>query len=199
MVAKPAQVVRTTLPFVAFSHEADRDYLLARMITFLGGGFHSRAGFFAQQACEKYMKAVMVQQSSSYLQTHKLMELAEACAMFEPYFGEADTNATLQAFDYFDQVGRYGAAANYDPLAQDTIELKTAGVSIWTEDHLDRLDGFVHKTRGLLDFTTTTLTDSLKAIVDMDRKSMLLATWQGKQPLRVVLTKKNRYFGVCSA
>jgi hypothetical protein len=58
----PIKIVPTDLPFTAFSMEADRDYLLARMISFLGGGFHSRAGFLGQQACEKYMKALTVQE-----------------------------------------------------------------------------------------------------------------------------------------
>jgi HEPN domain-containing protein len=54
------KLVKTEMPFWSFSKEADTDYLLARMINFLGAGFHSRAGFFAQQACEKYMKALMI-------------------------------------------------------------------------------------------------------------------------------------------
>jgi HEPN domain-containing protein len=184
----------TDFPFAVFSHEADQDYLLARMINFLGGGFHSRAGFFAQQACEKYMKAVMVQETRAYIVTHKLLEIAAACATFNSYFAEADTIRILEKFDYFDQVGRYGAAANYDPLAQDKIEIKTAGVMVWSDAHLGELDAFVFKARGLLDFTKSSFTDSLKAILGKDRRNVLLGTWKAKQPLRVVLTKENRYF-----
>ena len=111
-------IIKTALPFPVFSLEADRDYLLARHINILGAGFHSRAGYMAQQACEKYMKAVTVQASGDYLQTHQLILLAEHCAKIDPYFAAASTIKALKVFDEFEQVGRYGAAANFDPKAQ---------------------------------------------------------------------------------
>src|SRR4051812_26056718 len=117
---------RTNLPFPAFSSEADTDYLLSRMVHFLGGSFYFRTGFFDRQACEKYMKAPLVQETKSYIPTHKLLELAEACVLLDSYYSDPNTIRILKNFDYFDQVGRYGAASNYDPLAIDTQELKTA-------------------------------------------------------------------------
>jgi hypothetical protein len=60
------KIIQTDMPFPVFSMEADTDYLLARLVNFLGSSFHSRAGFFAQQACEKYMKALSVQRDQSY-------------------------------------------------------------------------------------------------------------------------------------
>lgn len=94
------------------------------------------------------MKALLVQETKSYIPTHKLLELAEACVPLDSYYSEPNTIRILKNFDYFDQVGRYGAASNYDPLAIDTQELKTAGVSIWMSSYLDDLDSFVFKTRG---------------------------------------------------
>jgi len=127
---------RTNLPFSVFSDEADSDYILARMIHFLGGGFHSRAGFFAQQACEKYMKALLVQETKSYIPTHKFLDLAAACAALDMYYAETSTLQILGNFDYFDQVGRYGAASTYDPLSIDTQEIKAVGVSIWRGSYI---------------------------------------------------------------
>jgi len=102
----------TDFPFAVFSMEADTDYLLARMIHFLGAGlFHSRAGFFAQQACEKYLKAFSVQKTGSFLETHNLKTLAEFCEPHDSYFCEAETRRVLEQFDLFDQIGRYGGAA----------------------------------------------------------------------------------------
>lgn len=49
-------IIKTDVPFVVFSFEADADYLLARMIVFLGAAFQGKAGYFGQQACEKYLK-----------------------------------------------------------------------------------------------------------------------------------------------
>jgi HEPN domain-containing protein len=189
-----ANAKRTNFPFQVFSDEADNDYLLSRMIHFLGGGFHSRAGFFAQQACEKYMKALMVQETKSYIPTHKLLELAEACAPLDAFYADPRTIRVLKNFDYFDQVGRYGTAATYDPLAVDTEELKTAGVCIWMSSYLDDLDGFIFKTRGKLDFERARYHNSLKAIIERNRRSLIADAWKGKQPIRVVLTKQNRYY-----
>src|ERR1700687_6065558 len=104
-MAAPA-VIEADFPFVVFSLEADRDYLLARHLSFTGHGFHSRAGFLGQQACEKYMKAVLVQERGKYLLTHQLFPLAEACAELDPFFAEEETKNTLRAFDSFEQVGR---------------------------------------------------------------------------------------------
>jgi HEPN domain-containing protein len=96
----------TDFPFTVFSMEADTDYLLARMIHFLGAGFHSRTGFFAQQACEKYLKAFSVQKTASFLETHNLRTLAEFCEPHDSYFSEAETCRILEQFDLFDQIGR---------------------------------------------------------------------------------------------
>jgi len=187
---------RTNLPFPVFSDEADSDYILARMIHFLGGGFHSRAGFFAQQACEKYMKALLVQETKSYIPTHKLLDLAAACAALDVYYAETSMLQILRNFDYFDQVGRYGAASTYDPLSIDAQEIKSVGVSIWRGSYINDLDGFVFKTRGKLDFERENYTDSLKSILAMDQQNLLVAEWKGEQPIRVVLTKQNSYFRV---
>jgi HEPN domain-containing protein len=85
------KIVPTDMPFAVFSMEADRDYLLARMINFIGASFHARAGFFAQQACEKYMKALTVQARSEYSETHNLIELAKLCESIDTYFSENST------------------------------------------------------------------------------------------------------------
>jgi hypothetical protein len=100
-----AKIVQTDMPFPVFSMEADTDYLLARLVNFLGNSFHSRAGFFAQQACEKYMKALSVQRDRSYAETHKLLDLAQICATYGAFFSEAETKRILEQFDIFDQIG----------------------------------------------------------------------------------------------
>ena len=199
------KLTKTEKPFWIFSKEADTDYLLARMINFLGAAVHSRAGYFAQQACEKYMKALTVEREGGYLdRCHKLKELAALCEPYDTYFAEARTTAILERFDMFDQVGRYGAAANYDPLSQGktaggialTIgpEVDLAGTSIWVPAWIDDLDGFVSKTRSLLDFSKASYDDCLKSILENNSRSALVALWSGAVPLREILTKGNRYF-----
>lgn len=192
MSGKPA-VIKTDFPFSVFSLEADTDYLLARHISFVGAGFTSRAGFFGQQACEKYMKALSVQERRAYLQTHKLLLLSDFCVDIDPFFARADTKETLRVFDLFDQLGRYGAAAKYDPLAPKDSTLSVAGVRVWHEEYRDRLDAFVFYVRGKLKFEGN-FSDSLKAILERNRKDILMGTWTGRPPLRVILTKNNRAF-----
>jgi HEPN domain-containing protein len=191
---RQASSIKTDLPFTTFSIEADRDYLLARHISFLGSGFHSRAGYLGQQACEKYMKAISVQGSGEYLEAHALLKLAKFCEKVDSFFADNNTKEILQTFDYFEQVGRYGAAANFDPLAKHTTAMKTKGVMIWREEYLQDLDAFVFKARSLLDYRRAKFSDSLRAILDRNRKDILTATGQGRTPLRVILTKNNRHF-----
>jgi HEPN domain-containing protein len=200
----PQKIVETRLSFGAFTKEADTDYLLARMINFLGSGFHGRTGFFAQQACEKYMKALTVERTGRYSETHCLKELAALCVPYDAYFAEANTLAILERFDMFDQVGRYGGAANFDPLSKGKTVggtslaidpgLEVKGAFIWSVAWLDDLDGFVHKVRSLLDFSKAGYDDCLKSILDNKARSAVVTMWSGSEPLRQVLTRSNRFF-----
>lgn len=94
----------------------------------------------------------------------------------------------------FDQVGRYGGAARFDPLSKGKVVggvkvTKAGGVEIrgtafWTPKHLDDLDGFVFKVRSQLDFVKIKWGDHFQQLLarpDAD-------PWKG------VLTKGNRYF-----
>jgi HEPN domain-containing protein len=198
------KIVKTDMPFPVFSVEADTDYLLARMINFLGSAFYGRAGFFAQQACEKYMKALSVQRDQTYAETHKLLELAAICEPYDAYFSDKETARILEQFDIFDQIGRYGGAANFDPLSKGSSVggaslkvapgVRIAGAWTWTDKHLNDLDAFVFKARLFLDFEKAKFDDGLKSISERNRRSLIMSTWTGKMPIRVVLTKNNRYF-----
>jgi len=191
-------------PFTIFSTEADKDYLLARMVSFLGGGFHSRAGYFGHQACEKYLKALSVQRDGTYAETHKLLDLAGICAPFYEFLGHELATKDLKLFDVFEQVGRYGAAATFDPLSRGkpleglqfypSEELQIAGAAIWTEDHLRRLDRFVYNARGYLDFGKADYDDSFVSILLDNQRSMMVSLWRGPIPLKEVLTRQNAYF-----
>ena len=189
-----ANRVKTDKPFTVFSVEADKDYLLARLIAASGAAFQSRAGYFAHQACEKYLKAFTVQAAGEYLQTHQLRLLSEACGKFDPYFLEATTLTALGVFDDYEQVGRYGAAANFDPKAQTTEGVQTAGVSVWSSDYVFKLDWFVHNSRAKLDHKTVGYDDGLLSILRGNDKSYLAGTWKGQPALRDVLTRANAYF-----
>jgi HEPN domain-containing protein len=200
----PNNPIRTDKPFTVFSIEADHDYLLARMISFLGGGFHARAGYFAQQACEKYLKALSVQHDGMYLETHKLLELAAFGETRYPFLGHQAAKDDLARFDMFDQVGRYGGVAKYDPLSKgkQVADLKVdvgpgvliAGAWIWTPRHLRYLDQVVVNMRRRLDFGKANFVDTLQAIMEDDQKSFFVATWRGPIPLKEVLTRDNFYF-----
>jgi hypothetical protein len=87
-----SKVIKIPQPFPVFSMQADVDYILARLT--IGGTFSSRAGFFAQQTCEKFMKALNVQHDGTYTETHKLLELAAACNAYGAYFSDKGTSAS---------------------------------------------------------------------------------------------------------
>ncbi len=174
--------------FPIFSKEADRDYLLARLIHFLGAAFQSRAGFFAQQACEKYLKALSVQQSGTYLGIHKLLELAKVCEPYGNYFSDKETLRILQQFDVFDQVGRYGGAANYDPVSKGQVsvgggvtfnqspDFEIVGAWYWSDQCLQDLDNIVFHMRAYLNFSNTNYADELRMLLQKDQRCHLAAT-----------------------
>jgi HEPN domain-containing protein len=198
------KTIKTDFPFPVFSKEADQDYLLARLISFLGGGFHSRAGFFGQQACEKYLKALSVQMNGTYLETHKLLDLASVCESYGAYFSDKETRRILEQFDIFDQIGRYGGVAKFDPLSkggsaggfsmQVAAGVEVAGAWLWTPKHLQDLDSFAFQARSYLDFEKAKFGDGIKAILENNNNSSLLGQWTFPVPLQQVLSVNNAYF-----
>lgn len=196
--------IETDMPFPVFSMEADHDYILARLVSFLGGSFASKAGFFGQQACEKYLKALSVQHGKFYLDTHKLHKLAAACDSYGDFFSGKETLRILEQFDVFDQIGRYGGAAKFDPLSKGFsmggaslkigAGVRVAGAWIWTPKHLHDLDGFVFHARSHLDFSAAKFGDGIRGILENNKNSSMLGQWRFPIPLRQILTTENNYF-----
>jgi HEPN domain-containing protein len=184
----------TDKPFVIFSSEADADYLLARMLNFAGAAFHGRAGYSAHQACEKYLKAFSVFGLGEFAYSHRLLDLAKHCAELNPYFENPDLISKLKIFDEFAEVGRYGAAARFDPHARKESSVTTAGVYTWSEAYLGVLDAIVFDVRGLLNFESYPSMDMLRAILNRDKRNLFVHSWALNMPLRVVLTRKNAVF-----
>jgi len=181
-------------PFTFFSREADIDYILARHICFLGPIFKGRAGYSGQMACEKYMKAILVQETKTYLETHKLLELAKECSNFYPFFSELQTLNNLGIFDPFEQVGRYGGAANFDPHAKKTEAFETAGVMFWPPEALESLDYFVFTCRKLLDFSKINQPDWFVSLLNNRPENIIRKTWGANPNALVTLVRSNRYF-----
>lgn len=189
----PVNLVKIDMPFTVMSQEADTDYLLTRLIHSFGMAFHPRAGYFAQMACEKYLKALTIQNSGVFADnTHKLLELSKLCEPYDPYFSAEETKRVLGQFDMFDQVGRYGGVAKFDPLSKGkrvggvvmtaSPVLQVAGAALWTSKHLDDLDGFVFTVREKLDFVKIKWGDRFRQILESE------------DPMKEVLIYDNRYF-----
>lgn len=187
------------------AHEADIDYLLARLIHFTGGGFHARAGFFAQMACEKYLKALTIQNEGKFADnSHKLLALAELCEAYDPYFSEAETRRVLERFDMFVEVGRYGGAARFDPLSRGqqvgdltftkSEGVQVAGATFWSTAQIQDLDAFVFRIRAMLDFAAVGWGDALQQILDGNGNDSLSSLWSLGIPLKTVLTHQNNHF-----
>jgi HEPN domain-containing protein len=199
------KLVKTDMPFSVMSMEADKDYILARLVHFTGNGFHDRAGYLSHMACEKYLKALTIQNDKQYAETHALLDLARLCEPYDSYFAEVETKRVLEQFDMFDQVGRYGGAAKFDPLSKGKSVgghalvkgpgVQIAGAMIWTAKHLHDLDGFVFKARSLLDHAKVNWHDGLNDILG-DGKRLMAATWTFPVPIKQILTVNNRHFKV---
>lgn len=159
----------TDKPFSVFSLEADRDYLLARLINFSGYGFAPRAGYFGQQAIEKYFKALMVQEEKVYLKTHDLVELAKYCSKFDPFFAD-------------------------DKFLNKVKIFVTAGVYVWQDTNIKILDEIVNVLRKKLDFKAIGFSDSLESIAGGNSKDSLAGTWKLPINLRDILISSNDYY-----
>jgi HEPN domain-containing protein len=187
------KVITTDKPFSVFSLEADRDYLLARLINFSGSGFASRAGYFGQQAIEKYFKALIVQEEKFYLKTHNLIELANYCSKYDSFFKDKDFIKKITIFDDFREVGRYGGESSHDPHAKKKKSFTTAGAYVWFDTNIKILDEIVNMLRGKLDFKAIGFSDSLKAIAQNNKKDFLASTWKLPINLKEILVSNNDY------
>lgn len=186
--------VVTDKPFTVFSIEADRDYLLTRLINFSGHGFASRAGYFGQQAIEKYFKALTVQEENAYLKTHDLIKLAKYSNKLDLTFSRVDFLGKIKIFDDFREVGRYGGESMYDPHSKQEKDFTTAGVYAWQDINIKILDEIVDIIRKKLVFKAVGFNDSLNAIANGDNKDFLASTWKLPINLRDILVSNNDYY-----
>lgn len=186
--------VTTNLPWQAFGMEADRDYLLARWIHSSGGTFHSRAGFFAQQACEKYMKAEMVKSTGAFLKTHRLHKLADECATRDPMFNHKKLREAITVFDDFAELGRYGgfAGKNHANVEVDP-GVEVVGAYMWRSSDIRLLDEFAFNIRRKFEYAADRFPDQFAAIIE-GRDCMLSDQWRGQPSLKDVLLTQNPLF-----
>lgn len=194
LVIHDMKTITTDKPFSVFSLEADRDYLLARLINFSGHGFASRAGYFGQQAIEKYFKALMVQEEKIYLKTHDLIELSKYCSKFDSVFSNDKFLGKVRIFDVFSEVGRYGGESMRDPYSKQEKDFTTAGVYAWQNIYIKTLDEIVNLLRKRLDFKKINFSDSLTAIANCNNKDFLARTWKLPINLRDILISDNNYY-----
>lgn len=187
-------MIKTDKPHSVFSFEADKDYIMARLVNFAGSAFSSRAGYYAQQALEKYLKAFLVQESKQYPKSHDLFELAKYCLEFNDNFSNKEFLDSMKIFNDFIDLGRYGGEASYDPHAKTTKNFETAGVVVWFESNIRILDALVFNIRSKLDFAKIRFADSLQAIIEGDKKNYFVGTWKLPIKLRDILILGNNYF-----
>lgn len=188
------KIVKTDLPHFAFTSEADRDYLAARLLNFCGKPMWKAAAYHTQQCLEKYLKAFLVQKQNYYLETHNLKILVKQCGKRGMKLGN-DTERLLEIFDNFEQVARYGAFANYDPLALRGSGFKVKGNFIWTDSNIKDMDKLVHLIRSNIDFSSNPPEDGLKALL----YGKLLPNWLSGWHLpginfKQILTAHNDYY-----
>jgi len=187
-------IIKTDKPTAVFLLEADRDYLIARLINFAGAAFASRSGYFSQQALEKYLKAFSVQEAQEYLKTHDLLELAKHCSKFHKDLSNKKFIENLKIFNAFIDLGRYGGEASHDPYSKKTKNVETASIILWQASNIKILDLLVFTIRSKLDFERIRFDDSLKSIQKKNKKSYFVKTWKLPIKLRDILIIENNYF-----
>lgn len=175
---------------------ADKDYIGARLLTFSGKAMWPLAAFHSHQALEKYLKALLIQETGEFQQIHNLKKLRKLCEKINDLFKEEEVGVLLEELDLPEQVVRYGPFASYDPLSKEEKgKFKTKGVFAWTDLYIKDLDKLVFKIRNLIDFSGDEDRDSLKAVLKNNLQNDLVAEW--KLPnisIKDVLTSDNDFF-----
>lgn len=189
--------VLTDLSAFAFTSEADRDYLAARLLNFAGNPMWKPSAYHCQQALEKYLKALTVQKAGYYLgDTHKLKELASECESlgYDLRLKEGE----LERFDDLEQVARYGAFAKFDPLSIKNKNLTSKGVFVWTDSNVKDFDSLVFKIRNHIDFSKEPAQDGIGSLFNEKPLPGWLTGWRLPGiSMRIVLVSVNDYWKEC--
>lgn len=173
------RIIKTEFSALDFVDLADRDYIGARLLTFAGKPLWRLAAYHSHQAIEKYLKSLLVQAEGGYLETHKLIELAERASKYFSILKKQEYVKTLKLFDEPEQVTRYGPFANFDPLSKvEPGKFQTKDVFVWSDVFIKDLDKAVFIIRGQVDFISQENRDGLRAILEGNVKNKILAGWK---------------------
>jgi hypothetical protein len=133
-----------------FAIEAARSYFAARYIYLGGMSIRNKAGYLAHSTIEQYLKAIIckydpLQAKEISKKLHNLTNLLPTAhkATNEVIFTSSNMREIVSHFDSFDQVGRYGANAKFDPLAKIGKGIDTKGVWVMAPYSIQKLDYIV--------------------------------------------------------
>ncbi len=167
-----------------FAIEASRCYFTARYVYLGGMSLLNGSGFFAQGAIEQYLKAVIINVDNSkveevYRLGHNLKKLRQLAFEItaDDEFNSEKFKTTVEYFDPFDQVGRYGSNANYDPLSHSNETLTSTGVIAWQPDYMPHLDYAIMICRQHVSIDPSSM-DLVAQIKARNTKSMAWRNWQ---------------------
>ncbi len=74
-------------------NRAQEDYRVARLVS--DQGYPAHACFLAQQTIEKALKAFLLARANQYPWTHRLVDLLQLCAGYEPAFSHYLADCTV--------------------------------------------------------------------------------------------------------
>lgn len=178
-MSKKSDIITTEFSAFDFVDLGDRDYIGARLLYFCGKSLSRLSAYHAQQAIEKYLKALAVQETGSYLKTHPLVESANFIKEFFPQLVEDHFLDSLRELDTPEQIARYGPFSNFDPLSKKIEgKFETKDVFVWGGDHIKKLDEVVNKIRSLVNFEGNLDRDSLQAIYEGSSKHQIILEWK---------------------
>lgn len=167
-----------------FAIEASRCYFTSRFVYLGGMSLMNGSGFFAQGAIEQYLKAVIINADGSkiaevYKLRHNLKRLRQLAfdVTTDAEFDSEMFKSAVEYFDPFDQVGRYGSNANFDPLAKTGETFTSSGVSAWQPDYIPHLDYAVMVCRKHTSIEPKSM-DLIAQIKARNTKSAVWKNWQ---------------------
>jgi HEPN domain-containing protein len=174
--------------------DADEAYLSARLLNL--AGLHTKSAYMAHLAVELYLKLLIAETRKLTLKDlremgHDLKDLLKQCRDSLNDKEIESLRPLIEEFDDYDQVGRYGPNATFDPNKKKGQGFMTRG-GIVQDNYLHKLDRIVAVLRSKVSAATSNQGDrTIENIKSRNAKHAINQDWKLETPASAVLSTDN--------
>jgi len=178
----------------ALRNDADEAYISARLLML--AGLRTKSAFMAHLAIELYLKLLIAETRPLALRELKNMRHDLKGLLKEYVTLSADTDVgslsgEIEEFDEYDQVGRYGPNATFDPQKKQNEDFMVRGGFV-QDNYLQKLDRIVAELRGKVSSATSGQgARIIENIKSRNAKHAINHDWKLETPPSVILQTDN--------